>query len=53
MNPATHFLAGWTAATVSAVERRDRLLISAAGVVSDADGPRIIAELGYSPGLVE
>ncbi len=41
----THFLAGWAVASVTRLERRDRALVTLAGVVPDADGLGIVAEL--------
>jgi inner membrane protein len=43
VNPATHFLAGWLIANVDHLERRDRALVTLAGVVPDADGLGILA----------
>lgn len=45
MNPATHFLAGWLVANVGELERKDRTLIAVAGVIPDADGLGIVAEI--------
>ena len=38
MNPATHFLVGWTVANGGKLERKDRALVAVAGVIPDADG---------------
>ena len=43
MNPATHFLGGWLIANVDRLERRDRALVTLAGVIPDADGLGILA----------
>jgi len=43
LNPATHFLAGWLIANVDHLERRDRALVTLAGVMPDADGIGILA----------
>ncbi len=45
MNPATHLLIGWTVAQTARLDRRDRALITAAGVVPDVDGFGLAAEL--------
>ncbi len=44
MNPATHFLAGWSVASYASVEKRDRALITIAGIVPDIDGLGVVAE---------
>ena len=39
MNPVTHLLVGWTVANASGLEkRRDRFLVSVAGIIPDLDG---------------
>jgi len=43
VNPATHVLAGWLIANVDHLERRDRALVTLAGVVPDADGLGLLA----------
>ena len=45
MNPATHFLAGWAVANAGSLGRRDRALVTLAGVVPDVDGFGILPEL--------
>jgi hypothetical protein len=45
MNPASHFLISWTVANSADIPRRDRVLVTWAGVVPDIDGVGIIAEL--------
>src|SRR4030042_6433588 len=47
MNPATHFLAGWLIANVDRLERRDRALVTLAGVIPDADGLGILAGIAF------
>ena len=42
----THFLAGWLVANIDHLERRDRALVTLAGVIPDADG------LGILTGIV-
>ncbi|MBI3875182.1 MAG: metal-dependent hydrolase [Verrucomicrobia bacterium] len=41
----THFLAGWAVANAVRLGRHDRALVTLAGVVPDADGLGIIAEI--------
>jgi len=48
MNPATHLLVGWSVAQTAALERRDRALVTLAGVIPDVDGLGII--LDYAAG---
>ena len=46
MSPITHFLAGWAVAnTVPPLTRRERALVTWAGVLPDLDGLGIIAEM--------
>jgi inner membrane protein len=45
MNPLTHALLGWTLAQVVPLTRRDRALVTLAGVVPDIDGLGVVAEL--------
>ncbi len=45
MNPITHLLAGWSAANAAGLDRRDRLLVTLAGVVPDLDGLGIVVDL--------
>jgi hypothetical protein len=46
VNPITHFLVGWTLANVDpSLTRRERALITIAGIVPDADGLGLIAEV--------
>ncbi len=45
MSPITHFLASWVAARQVADNPRDRLLITAAGVVPDLDGLGLVLDL--------
>lgn len=45
MNPASHFLISWTVANTADIPRRDRTLVTLAGVIPDIDGIGIIAEL--------
>jgi len=43
VNPVTHFLASWCLAASAPLERRDRLLVTLAGVAPDFDGLGIVA----------
>jgi hypothetical protein len=45
MNPITHLLISWTVAESARLERRDRFLVTGAGVLPDIDGLGIVAEL--------
>ena len=45
MNPATHFLIGWSAANIGVLKnRRDRALVVVASIAPDFDGLGIVAE---------
>jgi membrane-bound metal-dependent hydrolase YbcI (DUF457 family) len=44
MSPATHFLTGWVLANSASLDRRERALVTFAGVVPDLDGLGIVAE---------
>ena len=44
MHPFTHLLLGWTVANASPLERRDRALVTLAGVIPDVDGVGAIPE---------
>lgn len=50
MNPATHFLAGWTLTLPFPLSRRDRGLVTAASVAPDADGLGLLADLALGHG---
>jgi len=45
MSPVTHFFAGWVLAAAAGRTRRERVLITVAGVVPDVDGLGAVAEL--------
>jgi inner membrane protein len=53
MSPITHLLAGWAVANTIKLDRRDRMLVTLAGVVPDVDGFGIAAEAltrnGHNP----
>jgi len=44
MSPVTHFLAGWMVASSARLHRRERALVTLAGVAPDIDGLGIIPE---------
>jgi hypothetical protein len=45
MSPITHFLTGWTLAHVAPLDRRDRWLVTLAGIAPDVDGLGLLAEV--------
>lgn len=45
MSPVTHFLTGWVLANTVALPRRDRALVTLAGVMPDVDGLGAIPDL--------
>ncbi|MGB9074838.1 MAG: metal-dependent hydrolase [Terriglobales bacterium] len=45
MSPATHFLTGWVLANSAVLGRRERALVTLAGVVPDLDGLGAVAEV--------
>lgn len=45
MSPVTHFLIGWLTAESSDFSKRERMLVTVAGVIPDLDGIGLIAEL--------
>lgn len=45
MHPVTHFLVGWTVAGASGLDKRDRAIVSIAGIAPDFDGAGIVVEL--------
>lgn len=45
MSPITHLLAGWAVANAARLERRDRMLVTLAGVIPDADGLGVVIDL--------
>lgn len=50
MNPLTHLLVGWTVANSASLERRDRRIVTLAGVVPDIDGLGILIDLTRNNG---
>jgi inner membrane protein len=45
MNPITHFLISWNTAALTGAGKRDRILVTLGGLLSDIDGLGIILEL--------
>jgi hypothetical protein len=45
MNPASHLLVGWSLANTLVLERRDRALVTIAGVFPDIDGVGILGDI--------
>jgi inner membrane protein len=45
MNPITHLLVSWSVAESARLERRDRAIVTVAGLVPDVDGAGMIVEL--------
>ena len=45
MSPVTHLLAGWLVASAANLNRRERALVTVAGVIPDLDGLGLIAEV--------
>ena len=45
MSPITHFLAGWLVANAGRLERRDRTLVTLAGIAPDADALGVVPEI--------
>jgi len=50
MNPASHLLVGWTVANAARLERRDRAIVTVAGVLPDVDGLGILVDLARDNG---
>jgi inner membrane protein len=45
MSPVTHLLAGWLVANTAKLERRDRAIVTVAGVIPDIDGMGLLIEM--------
>ena len=45
MSPITHFFVSWSVANIGRLNRRDRVLVTASGVVPDVDGLGILADM--------
>lgn len=45
MSPITHALVGWTIASAAELNPRERMMVTLAGVIPDADGFGIVAEV--------
>ena len=48
MHPVTHLLLSWTVAEAARLERKDRTLVTLAGVLPDLDGLGAVAEIATS-----
>ncbi len=44
MNPVTHLLVGWSVANSAPLNRRERALVTIAGIIPDVDGLGIVAD---------
>lgn len=44
MNPVTHLLVGWTVANAASLDRRERAVVTLAGVIPDVDGLGVVAD---------
>jgi hypothetical protein len=45
MSPVTHFLIGWVTANAASLNKRERAVVTIAGVIPDADGLGLVAEI--------
>ncbi len=45
MSPVTHFLLGWVTANAAQLNRRERAVVTIAGIIPDADGFGLVAEI--------
>ena len=45
MHPITHLLVGWTIANMAGLGKRDRMLVTVAGVLPDLDGLGVVADI--------
>jgi inner membrane protein len=45
MHPITHLLVGWTIANMARLDKRDRMLVTVAGVMPDLDGIGVVADI--------
>lgn len=45
MNPITHLMISWVAANAARLPKRDRLLVTCAGILPDLDGLGIVVEI--------
>lgn len=50
MNPITHALAGWLVANAAVLDRRDRMIVTAASVAPDVDGLGLVVDLATRSG---
>ena len=44
MHPISHFLTGWVVANAAEIERRDRAIVTVAGILPDVDGIGYVAQ---------
>jgi hypothetical protein len=45
MHPISHLLVGWTLANSAGLEKRDRMLVTIAGVIPDLDGLGVVMDI--------
>ncbi len=45
MSPISHFLIGWATANTARLDRKERAVVAIAGIIPDADGLGIVAEI--------
>jgi len=45
MHPISHLLIGWSLASAAGLERRDRMLVTLAGLIPDLDGLGVVADV--------
>jgi hypothetical protein len=50
MNPVTHMLSGWLVANAAGLDRRDRMIVTAASVAPDVDGLGLIVDFATHSG---
>jgi len=50
MNPITHLFAGWLAANAAGLDRRDRMIVTAASVAPDIDGLGLVVDFATHSG---
>jgi hypothetical protein len=53
VNPATHLLIGWAVANTTALERRDRAIVTLAGIAPDIDGLGILVDFARDDGRLD
>ncbi len=45
MHPISHLFLGWTLANLAGLDRRDRMLVTVAGVIPDLDGLGVVVDI--------